>query len=88
MFTFSLQTVLEVRERLEKIKYKEFSNLLYERQKLDQEVQSRNTQIESAATKLDEIRRQGITALAQDIPNQDGRVDFERQAKRMLDKVA
>lgn len=62
MFTFSLQTVLEVRERLEKIKYKEFSNLLYERQKLDQEVQSRNTQIESAATKLDEIRRQGVTA--------------------------
>ena len=62
MFNFSLQTVLEVRERLEKIKYKEFSNLLYERQQLDAEVQSRKTKIESAAAKLDEIRRQGITA--------------------------
>ena len=62
MFRFSLQTVLEVRERLEKIKFKEFSSLLYERQKLDEDVSSRNTQIERAAAKLDEVRRQGVTA--------------------------
>lgn len=62
MFKFSLQTVLEVRERLEKIKYKEFSSLLHERQRLDDEVQIRKTQIDGAASKLDEVRRQGITA--------------------------
>ena len=62
MFTFSLQTVLEVRERLEKIKYKESSSLLFERQKLDDEVRDRNTKIGEAASKLDEVRKQGITA--------------------------
>ena len=62
MFNFSLQTVLDVRERLEKIKYKEFSNLLFERQKLDEEISSRKAKIDGAAAKLDEVRRQGITA--------------------------
>ena len=62
MFTFSLQTVLEVRERLEKIKYKEFSGLLFERQQKDFEIQSRNRQISRAAGQLDQIRREGITA--------------------------
>lgn len=62
MFTFSLQTVLAVRERLEKIKYKEFSNLLFEQQKLDMEVQSRKAQIDNASLKLDEVRRKGVTA--------------------------
>lgn len=62
MFTFSLQTVLEVRERLEKIKYKEFSGMLYEQQQMNAEMQSRKTQIAESAAKLDEVRRQGITA--------------------------
>ena len=31
---------------------------------------------------------QGITRVAQDIPNQNDRVDFEKKAKRVLDKVA
>jgi flagellar export protein FliJ len=62
MFTFSLQTVLEVRERLEKIKYKEFSGMLYEQQQMSGEIQSRKKQIAESASKLDEVRRQGITA--------------------------
>ena len=62
MFTFSLQTVLEVRERLEKIKYKEFSGMLYEQQQMSAEIQSRKKQIAESASKLDEVRRQGITA--------------------------
>lgn len=62
MFTFSLQTVLEVRERLEKIKFKEFSGMLYEQQQMNAEMQSRKTQIAESAAKLDEVRRQGITA--------------------------
>ncbi len=62
MFTFSLQTVLEVRERLEKIKYKEFSGMLYQQQQMSAEMQSRKNQIAESAAKLDEVRRQGITA--------------------------
>jgi len=62
MFTFSLQTVLEVLERLEKIKFKEFSGMLYEQQQMNAEMQSRKTQIAESAAKLDEVRRQGITA--------------------------
>ena len=62
MFTFSLQTVLEVRERLEKIKYKEFSGVLYEQQQMSGEMQARKNQIAESAAKLDEVRRQGITA--------------------------
>ena len=62
MFTFSLQTVLEVRERLEKIKYKEFSGMLYEQQQMSGEMQARKNQIAESAAKLDEVRRQGITA--------------------------
>ncbi|MCZ6557738.1 MAG: flagellar export protein FliJ [SAR324 cluster bacterium] len=62
MFTFSLQTVLDVRERLEKIKYKEFSGLLFERQRMDGEIRARNAQISGAAEKLDLVRRNSITA--------------------------
>ena len=62
MFTFSLQTVLEVRERLEKIKYKEFSGMLYEQQQMSGEMQARKNQIAESAAKLDEVRRQDITA--------------------------
>ena len=62
MFTFSLQTVLEVRERLEKIKYKEFSSHLFERHRIYEEIQSRRSRIARAAANIDQVKSQGITA--------------------------
>ncbi len=62
MFTFSLQTVLEVRERLEKIKYKEFSNDLFKRNQIHAEIETRTKQVTAAGAKADRIKQEGQSA--------------------------
>lgn len=64
MFAFSLQTVLDVRERLEKIKYKEFSSELLERQKLESEIERNRQGLAGSGEKIDRLRRAGTTAAA------------------------
>ena len=49
MFTFSLQSVLDVRERLQKLKYREFSEVLMHRQKLTDAITERKEALVKAA---------------------------------------
>jgi flagellar export protein FliJ len=70
MFTFSLQTVLEVRERLEKIKYKEFSGHLFERHRIHGEIESRKAQIARAGKNADQVKRESPTAVPLQLYNQ------------------
>ncbi|MBI4084235.1 MAG: flagellar export protein FliJ [Candidatus Lambdaproteobacteria bacterium] len=63
MFQFSLQSVLDVRERLEKLRYKEYSTVLLERQRLESEIDRRQGAMERAAQGADEQRRLGRSAL-------------------------
>ena len=62
MFTFSLQTVLEVRERMEKLKYKEFSLELMEWQKLNDAIKDRKAKLSSAAANLNQVRQYSNSA--------------------------
>ena len=59
MFNFSLQNVLEVRKRLERIKYKEFSGVLLERQQLSGQIEARKNRLASAAGEIDEFKLRG-----------------------------
>ena len=61
MFTFSLQTVLEVRERLEKLKYKEFSLELMAWQKLDLEIKERKEKLAHSTANMNRIRQESTT---------------------------
>ncbi|MBI3993201.1 MAG: flagellar export protein FliJ [Candidatus Lambdaproteobacteria bacterium] len=62
MFRFSLQTVLEVRERQEKIKYKEFSQELIRRQTLQARIEALHQDLARAGRHTDEVRRRGTSA--------------------------
>lgn len=78
MFTFSLQTVLEVRERLEKIKYKEFSTELMERQRLEGLIQTNQESLTGSGEKFDQVRRMtGIAASFQIHQNYRTRLQAE-----------
>ncbi len=57
MFNFSLQTILEVRKRLERIKYKEFSSVLLERRQLAAQMDGRKDRLASAAGAMDKFKR-------------------------------
>ena len=70
MFHFSLQTVLEVRERQERIKYKEYSQALLEQQRLEDEIRRRHEGIERAGQFSDQVRAQGRTAVPLQLNNQ------------------
>ncbi len=70
MFHFSLQTVLEVRERLEKIKYKEFSNQLFERNQIHAEIETRTKRVAAAGAKADRIKQEGLSATPLQLYNQ------------------
>ena len=61
MFNFSLQNVLEVRKRLERIKYKEFSGVLLERQQLSAQIDARKNRLARAAGELDEFKLRGAS---------------------------
>ena len=57
MFNFSLQTILEVRKRMERIKYKEFSSVLLERQQLTAQMDGRKDRLASAAGAMDKFKQ-------------------------------
>lgn len=57
MFNFSLQTILEVRKRLERIKYKEFSSVLLERQQLAAQMDGRKDRLAGAAGVMDKFKQ-------------------------------
>ncbi len=61
MFRFTLQTVLNVRERQEKIKYKEFSQELIRRQTLQARIEALHQDLQRAARHTDELRRHGTS---------------------------
>ena len=70
MFHFSLQNVLEVRERFEKIKYKEYSAELLVQQGLEEQLQVRTGALGQAATDIDQTKKITTSALPMQLFNQ------------------
>ena len=79
MFRFSLQTVLDVRERFERIKYKEYSQELLVKQRLDSGRGARVQAIRRAGENADQLRTTTHTALPLQLHDQ-----FRR---RLLDEI-
>lgn len=63
MFKFSLQTVLEVRERQEKIKYKEFSQELIRRQALQSRTDALKQDLVRTGKRSDELRQTTLSTM-------------------------
>ena len=63
MFRFTLQNVLEVRERFEKIKYKEYSQELLVQQGLQGELDAHASALQQAADHIDRTKQVTRTAL-------------------------
>lgn len=70
MFHFSLQTVLEVRERQERIKYKEYSQALMQQQSLEHRIRDRHGDLSRAARFSDRVRAEGGTTVPLQFHNQ------------------
>ena len=70
MFRFSLQNVLEVRERFEKIKYKEYSAELLVQQNLRQQTDSRREALRSSGQHLEQVKQVSPSALPMQWHNQ------------------
>lgn len=62
MFKFSLQTVLEVRERFEKIKYKEYSGELMRYHQMEQEKVALGESLHRAAEANDRAKASSLSA--------------------------
>jgi len=63
MFRFRLQHVLEIRERLERIKQKDYSLALLEAQKMEQAIGMRHQDIRRSGDHMDALRRSSPTAV-------------------------
>lgn len=63
MFKFRLQSVLNVRERMEKIKYKEYSEVMLEWQNFETEMETRREKMRTTGKNLDEARIRATTAM-------------------------
>ena len=61
MFQFRLQSILEVRERLSRIKQKEFSEVLYKRQQMELEIEQRHDALSRASTFVDQGKRASLS---------------------------
>lgn len=61
MFQFRLQSVLEVRERLSRIKQKEFSEVLYKRQQMELEIEQRHGALSRASSFVDKGKRASLS---------------------------
>ena len=70
MFHFSLQNVLEVRERFEKIKYKEYSAELLVQQGLEEQFQGHLGALGNASTAIDRTKQVTRSALPMQLFNQ------------------
>ena len=70
MFRFSLQNVLEVRERFEKIKYKEYSAELLVQQGLRQQTESRQEALRSSGQHLERVKQDSPSTLPMQWHNQ------------------
>jgi flagellar export protein FliJ len=70
MFRFSLQNVLEVRERFEKIKYKEYSAELLVQQGMQEEFNALGSALQQAADDIDRTKQVTRTALPMQLFNQ------------------
>ena len=79
MFRFSLQTVLEVRERFERIKHKEYTAELLVHQGLEDRQDERRGALQRSAERLDQTMVQSRTALPMQWHG-----DFRR---RMLEEI-
>ena len=63
MFRFRLQHVLEIRERLERIKQKDYSLALLEAQRMEHEIEARRLDIRRSGDHMDALRRSSPTAV-------------------------
>ena len=61
MFQFRLQSILEVRERISRIRQKEFSEVLFHRQQMESEIHDRENHLSRAASFVDKGRRSNLT---------------------------
>lgn len=57
MFRFRLQSVLEVRERMARLRQKEFAEVLSRHQVLEAEVEAHEAHLERAARYVDDVKR-------------------------------
>lgn len=62
MFRFRLQHVLEIRERLERIKQKDYSLALLEAQKIEDGITQRHQDIKRSGEHMDALRQSSPTA--------------------------
>ena len=69
MFRFTLQNVLEVRERFEKIKYKEYSQELLVQQGLQGKLEAHTSALQQAADDIDRTKRVTRSALPMQLFN-------------------
>lgn len=58
---FSLQTALEVRERIEKLKQKEFAEQLQISQDIAQRIERHKAEIQQSSQNLNQLKNQGFT---------------------------
>jgi flagellar export protein FliJ len=70
MFHFSLQNVLEVRERFEKIKYKEYSAELLVQQGLQGQLRTRVNSLRQSSSDIDRTKQVTRTPLPMQLFNQ------------------
>lgn len=61
MFKFRLQSILEVRERLSRIKQKEFSEVLFKRQQMEMEIEQRHDSLSRASSYVDKGKRASVS---------------------------
>lgn len=64
MFRFSLQSVLEVRERMERMKQKEYAEALLARQRLEQRIATNEESLVLSSTSMDSVRRENPNPFA------------------------
>jgi len=57
MFHFRLQHVLEIRERLERIKQKEYSLALLDAQRMEHDISTRHSDIRRSGDRMDSLRQ-------------------------------
>jgi flagellar FliJ protein len=62
MFRFRLQHVLEIRERLERIKQKDYSLALLEAQRMEHEIAARKVDIRRSGDHMDALRQSSPSA--------------------------
>ncbi len=83
MFHFRLESILKVRERMARIRQKEFSEVLARHQRLDAEILAHQQELSKASAFADQARRSSPTAFPLEIFG-----NFQRRVKGEIELLA